>query len=292
MMIPAMDAVRSKRFGYIETEDVQIAIILHDKDVENRNHGEAWQRPSPIFVKGDSSVDVASIVENAEDYEKKFFSNGFWEETAKVYRIVSTDYEDSGEDTEIDYDRLGNEFEVDFLSNIVHVLNNEGVSHQIWSNVLEDAQWNRIDDCETGDVNLFGDEQGSFVESNFEGTEYVPDPEEVEKWGLYAYNWEFEGRNVESLWVRFTGTNGTVKEYPLVESLDGLGSIVSTDPDFGSIESNHISESLQKALENIGTMEDEVDNRMVSAVQSASLSDTTADYISRATESEEIQKED
>lgn len=291
-MIPAMDAVRSKRFGYIETDDVQITIILHDKDVENRNHGEAWQRPSPIFVKGDSSVDVASIVENAEDYDKESFSNGFWEETAKVYRIVSPDYEDSGEDTRIDYDRLDNKFEVEFLSNIVHVLNNEGVSHQIWSNVLEDAQWNRIDDCETGDVNLFGDEQGSFVESNFESTEYVPNPEEVEKWGLYAYNWEFEGRNVESLWVRFKGTNGTVKVYPLVESLDGLGSIVSTDPDFGSIESNHISESLQKALENIGTMEDEVDNRMVSAVQSASLSDTTADYIGRATESEEIQKED
>lgn len=292
MMIPAMDAVRSKRFGYIKTEDVQIAIILHDKDVENRNHGEAWQRPSPIFVKGDSSVDVTSIVENAEDYEKKSFSNGFWEETAKVYRIVSPDYEDSGEDTEIDYDRLDNEFEVDFLSNIVHVLNNEGVSHQIWSNVLEDAQWNRIDDCETGDVNLFDDEQRSFAESNFEGTEYVPNPEEVEQWGLYAYNWEFEGRNVESLWVRFKGSNGTVKEYPLVESLDGLGSIVSTDPDFGSIESNHISESLQKALENMGSMDDEVDNRMVSAVQSASLSDTTADYISRATESEKIRKED
>lgn len=289
-MIPAMDAVRSKRFGYIETDNIKIAIILYDQDVENRNNGEAWQRPHPVFVKGDSPVDVSEVVENTEKYESKSFSQAFWTEAAKVYRIISSDYEEDGSRSEINYDKLQNEFEVEFLSNIIHILNNEGASHQIWNTVLEDAQWNRIDECETGDVELFGDSNKSFSESNFVGTKYVPDPDNVEEWGLYAYNLTHEERELVSIWVRFKGSNGTVKEYPLIESLDGLGSIVSTDPDFGTIESNHISNSLQTALESVGSVDDEEDSRILKSVKSANLSSTTAKYLDNATESQKIEK--
>ena len=60
------------------------------------------------------------VVENTEKYEKKRFSNDFWAEAAKVYRIVSPDYDADGSELEVDYDNLQNEFELDFLSNIVH----------------------------------------------------------------------------------------------------------------------------------------------------------------------------
>lgn len=290
-MIPAMDAVRSKRFGYIDSSDLRIAVILHDKDVENRNNGDAWQRPCPVFIEGESSVDISEVVENAEEYEKKNFSSEFWNEAAKVYRIVSPDYDEDGSESEVNYDNIENEFEVNFLLNIVHILNEEGASHQIWHTVLEDAQWNRIEDCETGDVELFGDRHKTFTESNFKGTQYIPEPEEVKDWGLYAYNWTYDEQEVESLWVRFKGSNGNVKEYPLVESLDGLGSVVSTDPDFGTIESNHISKSVQKALENGGSVDSEKELRLIQSVNSADLSDTTSKYLDKATESQDIEQD-
>lgn len=293
MNIPAMDAVRSKRFGYISTEEANIAITLYDDLVENRNFGGSWRVPKPVFIQTEEPVDVVEIVENADYYDKCNFSGGFWEEIAKIYRGVSEHYENP--DVDIIPRNGENDFEAMFISHTLNVLMNEGPTHELWNTVLSDAQFNRIEDNETGDVNLFGeDENRDFVESEFHSNDYIPNPEELEEWGLYSYSWRKDGCEVDSLWVRFRDKNG-VKEYPLIENLNGLTSIVSTEPDFGTVESNHISEKVQEALaEGRVLFEDGTDveqalTETVDAVEN--MSDKTSFFIENATESERVVSE-
>lgn len=290
MMIPALDAVRSQRFGYLSTENADMAIVLYDDMVENRNHGKAWQVPKPVFLRTDEPTDLVTVAENAESIEKNNFSRGFWEEVAKIYRVLSPEYPEDGSETEVQPQSAENLFESQFINNIIHAVNNHGPSHELWESVLSDAQWNRIEDAETGDVSIFSEDERTFEESLFDDVEYIPSVDEVQEWGLYSYSWRHEGKEVDSLWVRIRGENGNVKEFPLVENLNGLGSVVSTNPDFGGIESNHISQTLQQALESGTTNgEDDVESKLAEVVHTTNLSDKTASYIQKATQSTDIQ---
>lgn len=290
MMIPALDAVRSQRFGYLSTERADMAIVLYDKKVGNRNHGEDWQIPKPVFLRTHEPTDLVTIVENAESVEKNNFSQGFWEQVAKIYRVLSPEYSEDGSDTEVQPQNAENQFETQFVNNIIHTVNNYGPSHELWESVLSDAQWNRIQDAETGDVSIFSEDERTFKESVFTNVDYIPSIDEVQGWGLYSYSWRHEGKEVDSLWVRIQGDNGNIKEFPLVENLNGLGSIVSTNPDFGGIESNHISRPLQQCLTSstVGG-ETQMEEDLSQAVKSASLSDKTRQYVSRAVDSSTVE---
>lgn len=290
MNIPAMDAVRSKRFGYISSEKATVATILHDELVENRNFGEQWRVTRPVFLRTTEPTDMVKFVENTEEHQKNNFSESFWEEIAKLYRAISDGY-DEGEDTEIVPQNGENHFESMFISNTLNVVLNEGSSRDLWYTVIEESQWNRIEDCETGNINIFGeDDRRTFEESKFENSEYIPSPESVDNWGLYNYSWRHEGNEVDSLWVRFR-VDKTVKEYPLVENSNGLCSVVSVDPDFGSISSDHIEPKVQNALENGSILEQDTDvNRsLTEMVKSVESSDRTEYFIQNATDSNKIQ---
>lgn len=291
MKLPAMDAVRSKRFGYLSTDQANIAIIMYDDSVPNRNGGDAWRVPRPVFVQSDGPVDFVDLVEDPQNYEKNNFSNSFWEEAAKIYRIVSPEYENTPEDTKFNAENAENEFETAFLNNIVGILNNNGVSSEIWNHVLEDAQWNRIEDNETGDVNLFGgEEEKTFADSEFKDNDYIPPIDQINEWGLYSYSWRHNGCAVDSLWVRFKTENGETREYPIIENLHGVSTVVSINPDFGSIDSNYVSESVLEALENKEPLQngDSVENALVEMVQDIELSEKSQYFIQNATESTKI----
>lgn len=290
MNIPAMDATRSKRFGYLSTESANIATIMHDEKVPNRNHGEAWRVTQPVYIKTktNSIIDVVSEFEDNE-YTKKNFSMGFWNEVAKIYRVVSSGFEEKGKNIDIKYNEsTKNSFEAHFLQNIVHTLSSCGLSSELWSTVLEDAQWNRIEDPETGDINLFGDDNRTFKESNFKTVEYIPSVSQVDEWGLYCYSMDYENQRTNSLWIRMRNNTGDVAEYPLIEDNE-IGSIVSIEPDFGEIESNHISKEAQEALEDqtIGG-ESNFEERLTDLIQRIDLCSKTEYVIGNATESTEI----
>lgn len=223
-----------------------------------------------------------NVAENAESIEKNNFSQSFWEEVAKIYRVLSPEYPQNGFDTEVQPQNAENQFEAQFINNIIYAVNNHGSSHELWKSVLLDAQWNRIEDAETGDFSIFSEDERTFEESVFDDVESIPSVDEVQEWGLYSYSWRHEGKEVDSLWVRILGENGNVKEFPLVENLNGFGSVVSTNPEFGGIESDHISQTLQKALESGTTNGEDV-------VHTTNLSDKTASYTQKATQSTDIQ---
>lgn len=288
MNIPAMDATRSKRFGYLSTDSANIATIMHDEKVPNRNHGEAWRVTQPVYIKTDNIVDVVSTFEDNK-YTKNNFSIGFWNQVAKIYRVVSPNFEDTGENTEIKYKKnTKNSFEAHFLHNIVHTLNSCGPSSELWYTVLEDAQWNRIEDSETGDINLFGDDNRTFKESSFKDVEYIPSVNQVDEWGLYCYSIDYQEQKMNSLWIRMKDNSGDVVEYPLIEDNE-MGAIVSIKPDFGSLESNHISKEAQEALENqfIGG-ESNSEERLTDLIGNMDLCSKTEYVINNATESTDI----
>lgn len=289
MNIPAMDAVRSKRFGYISSDKATVATILYDELVDNRNFGDDWRISRPVFLRTNEPTDVAKFVENAEEHRKNNFSDGFWEEIAKLYRAISEHYE-NGEDVEIVPKNGANEFEAMFISNTLNVVLNEGPSHDLWHTVIEESQWSRVDDAETGDVNILGKEgDRSFKKSRFKDQEYIPQPENMDSWGLYSYSWRHEGKEVDSLWLRFR-LGDEIKEYPLIESSNGLCSIVSVEPDFGSIESNHISEEVQTALSNSEILKTGtgVEESLTEVVNSVEACNKTRYFIDNAQDSTEV----
>lgn len=289
MNIPAMDAARSKRFGYISTESANIATVMHDEKVPNRNMGEAWRSTRPVYIKTNGIVDVVAEFEN-NNYTKNNFSTGFWNEVAKVYRIVSPDFEDDGENAEIEYDdNTDNDFEARFLQNIVHTLSTCGSSSELWSSVLQDAQFNRIENSGAGNVNIFGEDDICFKESEFNGVEYIPSVEQIDKWGLYCYNAEYDGEKMNSLWIRMKNSKGDILEYPLIEN-NKIGAIVSIVPEFGSLGSDYISKDAQIALENqdVGGVSNH-EERLTDQVRDIDLNNKTKYVIENATESTNIE---
>lgn len=70
-----------------------------------------------------------------------------------------------------------------------------------------------------------------------------------------------------------------------VESLDGLSSVVSTNPEFGTADSNHISSELQQHLEN-GTASEE--HPITQIIADMDTTDTTEKFIHNATESVDV----
>lgn len=289
MNIPAMDAVRSKRFGYISSDKATVATILHDELVGNRNFGGDWRISRPVFLRTSEPADIVRLIENAEEHRKNNFSDSFWEEIAKLYRAISEHYE-GGEDVEIIPQNGANEFEAMFISNTLNVVLNEGPSHDLWHTVIEESQWSRVDDAETGDVNVLGEDgDRSFEQSKFEDQKYIPQSDDMDSWGLYSYSWRHEGKEVDSLWIRFR-SGDEIKEYPLIESSNGLCSIVSVEPDFGSIESDHISDEVQTALSNSEVLETgtSVEQSLTEMVKSVETCDKTQYFIDNARNSTEV----
>lgn len=170
-----------------------------------------------------------------------------------------------------------------FLNNIIAIFNQgNGFTQDIYSHVLSDAEWNRIEDCKTGDVSLFGDEENTFEESTFTTQNYLPSMEDVDEWGLYDYSFTSEFANTTSLWVRIKkGDN--IQEFPLVYDTDESLVVVSSNPDFGDVQSNHITEEIQEAFES-----SEVVDSMTNMIAFTELSSEVEQYISNATESTDI----
>lgn len=113
MMIPAMDAVMSKRVGTITGDKFNITSILHDESVEERNNGGAWKQARPMAIQTDEPIDVVSIMNNLDNYSKRNFSMEFWVKCAKLYRIISP--EEDSVDNHLEQDGLESEFEKKIL---------------------------------------------------------------------------------------------------------------------------------------------------------------------------------
>jgi hypothetical protein len=284
MMIPAMDAVRSNRFGYVSTDSTNVAVIMHDEEVPNRNHGQAWRITRPVCIQTSDNVDIVNVIENA-DYEKNNFSSDFWEEAARIYRVVSDEY-DEDTDTDINCENPDSSFETDFLYNIIHTLNNCGASTDLWGKVLRDAQYHKIEDSKI-DGSIDENEQ-EFSESSFDAVNYIPEIYEIYNWGLYCYSIHNEDIEMDTLWLRIEDETGDIKEFPIIEN-NGKGSIVSINPKFGSVDSNHLSNEAQESLEEqIIAGETDIERSLTKMVKNTELSDKTEKLVDNATQSEII----
>lgn len=292
MQIPAMDAVESKRVGILQGDNFDLAAIMHDMSVPERNNGRFFRTARPVAIRTSEPVSLEHIFNTAEAHDQYNFSEEFWQEADKTYRAVSPDHE-FGEDEEFDFgrcmgtDRVG-DFEAHFLSNIHHILANQGPSHEIWSNFLEDARWNRVEDSEMGDVDvtLYGDRKDkTFTESDFSEQLYLPSESQVDRWGLYNYNHEGDGFDMYSIWYRFQTSGGSVSEVPLIDYTGNRASVMSSDPDFGGIEDHHISEELAMALEDREVRDDlsRLDTRLVEAIQDMAVGERTQEILDSAT---------
>lgn len=283
MMIPAMDAVVAKRVGYISNNNVQMATVMHDESVKERNNGGAWKNARPMAIVTDEPVDLAAVFQNVTDYTQNNFSPEFWEECAKVYRQTST-YEEGESNPVIDYPSIESDFEVKFLSSIIEVCERgEGFTHDVWSNIIQDSEWSHIEDNKTGDVNLYSEQEKTFEESVFTNQKYIPDPSEVDEWGLYDYSLTTENIDSQTIWVRFK-FNDNIVEHPLVYDTDSRMFILSSSPDFGGMNSSHISDDVQKALENGVTR-----CRLTNMINETELCSKTKKYIRNATDSQPVE---
>lgn len=292
MQIPAMDAVESKRVGILQGDDFDLAAIMHDMSVPERNNGKFFRTARPVCIHTTEPVSLEHIFNTASEYNQHNFSEEFWQEADKTYRSVSNEYE-LEEDEEFNFERCmqkgrTGQFEAHFLSNIHHILVSESTTHEIWSNFLEDARWNRVEDCETGDVDisLYGDrDDTTFTESDFSEQLYLPSDSQVEHWGLYNYNHEGDGFDMYSLWYRFKTSGGSIEEVPLIDYTGDRVSVLSSDPDFGSLQDNHITEDLAMALEDREVRDDlsRLDKRLVEAVQNIEVGERTQEILDSAT---------
>ena len=62
MLIPAMDAVQSSRVGVIGGEGYNIAAVLHDQKVPERNHGGAWKQARLLAYRADTPICFESVI--------------------------------------------------------------------------------------------------------------------------------------------------------------------------------------------------------------------------------------
>lgn len=279
-----MDAVRSNRFGFLSTDSANVAVVMHDEEVPNRNRGEAWRITRPVYLQTGDNVDIVNVIENA-DYEKNDFSSEFWEEAARIYRVMSGEYEEDT-DTDIKCEKPDSSFETKFLYNIIHTLNTCGASTDLWSKVLRNAQYYEIEDSKIS--SSIDEKENKFSESSFESVNYIPEIDEIYNWGLYCYSIHNSDIEMDTLWLRIEDETGEIKEFPIVEN-NCKGSIVSINPDFGSVDSNHLSDKVQECLEKemIGG-ESDVEKSLTKMVKNADLSDKTEKFIKNATDSEII----
>lgn len=280
MMIPAMDAVTAERIGYLTNDGVQIAAVMYDEAVEERNNGSAWKKSRPMSIVTEGPVDITSIIQDPTEFNKHNFSQEFWEECAKVYRFASQ-HEEQEENEEIIFENIPSDFEVKFLNSIIGVCERgEGFTHDVWNNIIQDSEWEHIEDNKTGDVTLTEESDREFKESTFTDQNYIPDPSEVDEWGLYDYSYSNEHIDSHTIWVRLKQADDIV-EYPLVYDTDGCMFIVSSSPDFGAFCSNHISPDVQEALEKSQVIDD-----LTKCVSDTKLCSKTEKYILNATDSQ------
>lgn len=291
MQIPAMDAVESKRVGILQGDEFDLAAIMHDMSVPERNNGRFFRTSRPVGIRTQEPVSIEHIFNTAQKYDQYNFSQSFWQEADKMYRAVSQHHE-FNEEEEFDFRRCmqtgqAGEFEAFFLSNINHILSTQGASHEIWSDFLEDARWNRVEDSEIGDtVSIYGEQDDTtFTESDFSEQLYLPSDTQVERWGLYNYHHDGDGFDMFSLWYRFQTGGDSIKEVPLIDYTGGRASILSSDPDFGDINDNHITDDLAMALEDQEVRDDlsRLDTRLVEAIQNIEIGERTQEILDSAT---------
>lgn len=245
MMIPAMDAVNSKRLGILTTDTATIIGEFHDTDQPLENHGDAWQLSRPHYIISTAPTSIEHIFETAHTHTRHKLSDAFWTEADRLNRIIDPD-EESPENTDFDFDSLS-DTEDTFLKHIIGCQNREDLPYTIYQKYIQEATWNRVEDARTGDVELV--ETQSFMESNLQHQQYLPDPDTVTEWGLYDYSTIGEESEFTSLWIRIR-EGETAHELPLINHTHGVGTIVDSDVDFGGVTSEHLSETMQEAIEN------------------------------------------
>lgn len=295
MQIPAMDAVRSKRVGILQGDSFSVASIMHDMSVPEKHNGNFFRNARPVCIQASEPISLENVFRNAQNYSQYNFSEAFWEEADKMYRAVHEDH-DSPE--EFDFNRCmdsgeAGEFEALFLSDINHLLASDGTTHEIWSDFLADARWNRVEDSELGDdVDIFTEDSNdnSFEESDFSEQRYLPSEEQVNYWGLYSYNYEYDGQEMFSLWYRFQTGDASVTEVPLIDYTSEYTSVVSSNPDFGIVDDSHISDDLAESLETGEVTGDltNLEQRLVESVQDMNVGERTSEILNSATDASPV----
>lgn len=252
MMIPARDAMQSRRFGFLTGDNFSIAAIMY-ANTKTAAMSDAWRNPKPIFIKSDQPIDIVDIIENNQ-YEPQNLSQEFWDKCVNLYDAIHNN--------NVSIESLSDTTEQRLFNGLCNVIydDEDEISADLYNNVVK---WANIRD-------QMQREHTPFQESDFTNQTYIPPYTD----GLEFQLLNYETDNTNSLWVRIGE-----QEYPIIYDTDDMGMMISTTVDSGTIDSSLLDTNTCRALEQRETI-----NAYTTDILSIEHSDKVATYLNRATD--------
>lgn len=278
MNIPALDAIRSERYGFITGSNYTILAKLHDQN-ENGSLVGSFSDATPIWYKSDGAIVFESAMspseENCEEISYKLS-----EIFNRFHAWSSPNRENYGENTQLD---SLDEHEMHCANQLYQVyFENQNHTHEILR-LFENEGYKEFN---TQPDLLKSGSDTSFTSADFSDQQYIPT--DVESWGLYTY-YSHPGSIATGLWLRFKTLSGSVREIPLVTYTGSdVNCVVDKDPSFGTAEDDSISDELATAIENecdSNVTLNEYEQILFDTIQDNYIPEKTSLFIQNATQS-------
>lgn len=247
MSIPALDSVNASKVGLVQQDERTIVCELHDNGVEGTHGGlsDHWKRAHGFLVKNTQDVDgiVPEVVmTNPDPDDLVDFSDDFVDIVADIHDAVTSESE---EERDIEYDRVDGD-EKKIIQYLVMLLNSDHLPESIWHNVVWECHRRSRRDH---DMEIVENSERPFSDSEFIGTNYIPEDDFIEDMRVVANEQEFDYGTVASLWFQYEDSSGDWTEVPLAFETNGRFIAYDYTLDYGE-DAEPLSDAFTDALRN------------------------------------------